>query len=401
MVPVLSHDTSYVDKTCKNNNAVDVRTCEKEESRLRSTDEETLDDETTSPLGEKSLYNSEIYHLASHVDQEKKTTSSLYNEYHTKKNFSPSCHESSQSKPAPGEATEKSLSDIRDNVASQPATKDRLNFDDRKGNARKVVLDEEDGKNLKFHQQKQHISSLDHQTRNFNSLSSLGDSSRLSTPLFQPRGTTRMSPRVARGYHASKCNYGNQNDGFDSGFVGSDVSRNSRQFTGRLERSPSNINLTSQWDSNYHLDLVTEDEEETEQMSPLKLSSSNDRTANLHRHSSMTNLTVEQPNDDVLRIQNERPLSSTEKTPVCSSRYKMTSSNINRRYLDRRRKPTSFSSSDNDSSAEETTKVFRHSRRQADIKLSPVPMPDRLPTDTDKSTRNDELSLKYIDDIER
>ena len=101
------------------------------------------------------------------------------------------------------------------------------------------------------------VSQVEDERRKSNSLSSLIDSSRMSTPLFHPRGATRVSPQDQR---RTKYKRRNASDGFDSGFVGSEGSRSSR-MTSESPDIMRKLNLSNPWDSTLHLDLVSEVDE--------------------------------------------------------------------------------------------------------------------------------------------
>ncbi|XP_028408353.1 uncharacterized protein LOC114530931 [Dendronephthya gigantea] len=108
----------------------------------------------------------------------------------------------------------------------------------------------------------QRFSSPDVKPRKCNSMSSFGDSSRMSTPLFRPsRGSTQV-PKYKRR---------NTNDDVDSGFVGSEASRSSRLTTDHSD-GVQKLGISNQWDSSLQLDLVSEIDENEVSSSPEQMS---------------------------------------------------------------------------------------------------------------------------------
>lgn len=107
------------------------------------------------------------------------------------------------------------------------------------------------------------LASPDHGARKFNCMSSLADSSRMSTPLFQPRGSTRVFSHLARRSHVPryKQRHGHTGDDVDSGFVGSETSRSLTTLTTDRPDGVQKISISNQWDSSLHLDLVSEIDE--------------------------------------------------------------------------------------------------------------------------------------------
>ena len=110
--------------------------------------------------------------------------------------------------------------------------------------------------------------------RKFNSMSSLAESSRMSTPLFQPRGTTRGSTHSTRDQHAPRYKRRTLSDAFDSG-LGSEASRSLR-LTTDLSDGVRKLNVSNQWDSTLQLDLVSESNENE---ATAELMSTNDEPA--------------------------------------------------------------------------------------------------------------------------
>ena len=163
------------------------------------------------------------------------------------------------------------------------------------------------------------LGSPDLGARNFNSMSSLADSSRMSTPLFQPRGATRVSPHSTRGSHAPRYKQRNPSDGFDSGFVGSEASRSSRLTTDRPD-GVQKLNISNQWDSSLHLDLVSEIDENETTSSPEQMSTTYELTAADGRQSPTKGTKSRQLSEDVKFI-NCSPPSSPETSPRTPAGY--------------------------------------------------------------------------------
>lgn len=163
------------------------------------------------------------------------------------------------------------------------------------------------------------LGSPDLGVRNFNSMSSLADSSRMSTPLFQPRGATRVSPNSARVSHAPRYKQRSPSDGFDSGFVGSEASRSSRLTTDRPD-GIQKLNISNQWDSSLHLDLVSEIDENETTSSPEQMSTTYELTAADGRQSPTKGTKSRQLSEDVKFI-NCSPPSSPETSPRTPAGY--------------------------------------------------------------------------------
>ena len=158
------------------------------------------------------------------------------------------------------------------------------------------------------------------QCRKSNSLSSLVDSSRMSTPLFHPRGATRVSsPQNHRGAKYKRCNPA---DGFDSGFVGSEESRSSRMTT-----SPDimgKLNLSNPWDSSLHLDLVSEMDENDSATSHEQLSTTYELATESARRSRSPMVVDRTPRDtgeSTLVNSSPSPPSSSDRTRRKPARY--------------------------------------------------------------------------------
>ena len=165
------------------------------------------------------------------------------------------------------------------------------------------------------------IGSPDLGNRKFNSMSSLADSSRMSTPLFQPRGATRLSTHSTRGSHAPRYKQRTPSDGFDSGFVGSEASRSSRVTTDHPD-GVQKLNISNQWDSSLHLDLVSEIDEDEVTSSPEQMSTTYELTAEDGRQSPWKGKKNQQLNEDVKFINSSpSPPSSTERYPRTPDGY--------------------------------------------------------------------------------
>ena len=160
------------------------------------------------------------------------------------------------------------------------------------------------------------VGSPDLGARTFHSMSSLADSSRMSTPLFQPRGTTRLPTRGSP-RHKQRT----PSDGFDSGFVGSEASRSSRVVTDHPD-GEQKLNLSNQWDSSLHLDLVSEIDENEATTSPEQMSTTYEHTAESGRQSPRKWTKSQQMNEDIKFINaSPSPPLSTERSPMTHTGY--------------------------------------------------------------------------------
>ena len=161
------------------------------------------------------------------------------------------------------------------------------------------------------------VGSPDFGARTFHSTSSLADSSRMSTPLFQPRGATRLS---TRGTQAPRYKQRAPSDGFDSGFVGSEASRSSRVITDHPD-GEQKLNISNTWDSSLHLDLVSEIDENEATSSPEQMSTTYEVTTECGRESPRER-TNSEINEDIKFINSSpRPSLSTERSPMTHTGY--------------------------------------------------------------------------------
>ena len=161
------------------------------------------------------------------------------------------------------------------------------------------------------------VCSPDLGTRKFHSTSSLADSSRMSTPLFQPRGATRLS---TCGTQAPRYKQRAPSDGFDSGFVGSEASRSSRVITDHPD-GEQKLNISNTWDSSLHLDLVSEIDENEATSSPEQLLTTYEVAAEGGRESPRERRNS-QINEDIKFINSSpRPSLSTETSPMTRTGY--------------------------------------------------------------------------------
>lgn len=166
----------------------------------------------------------------------------------------------------------------------------------------------------------QRTRSADLGARKFNSMSSLADSSRMSTPLFQPRGPTRSSPHLTRGPHVPRYKRRTLSDGFDSG-LGSEASRSLR-LTTDLSDGVQKLNASNQLDSSLQLDLVSEMDENEPAYSPELTSTNYEPTAENGRQSPKMDTRSSKRNDDIIFINSSPSLPSTaERSPRAPAGY--------------------------------------------------------------------------------
>lgn len=151
----------------------------------------------------------------------------------------------------------------------------------------------------------QRFSSSGLKPRKFNSMSSLGDSSRMSTPLFQPREPTRGHTHPPHGStQVPKYKRRNTSDDVDSGFVGSEASRSSRLNS---DHGVQKLSISNQWDSSLQLDLVSEIDENEVSSSPEQIS-----TAYEDGRRSPSKALSSRQMDEHSKFINSSPLSSPE-----------------------------------------------------------------------------------------
>ena len=162
--------------------------------------------------------------------------------------------------------------------------------------------------------------STDLGARKFNSMSSLADSSRMSTPLFQPRGATRGSPHSTRGPHVPRYKRRTPSDGFDSG-LGSEASRSLR-LTTDLSDGVQKLNVSNQLDSSLQLDLVSEIDENEAAYSPELVSTNYERTAENGRQSPKIDSRNSKRSEDIIFIDSSpSPPSTAERSPRTPKGY--------------------------------------------------------------------------------
>ena len=253
---------------------------------------------------------------------------------------------------------------------------------------------------------KKHSRDLGNQT--FHSMSSLADSSRMSTPLFQPRGAARVSPQSPRGHHAPRYKRRSASDGFDSGFVGSEASRSSRLTTDNPDWSQK-LNRSSQWDSTLHLDLVSEMDENEPTSSPEQLSTSYEITAEDGRQSPTKSPRNEQ---DVKFINSDsNPLSSTERNarpPAGYFAYNTSQTRlpgnsnaslpVHNAGNPSSSRPSERSLGERNSSVEETSWIHRDSRRISKDGLGKHDDKREVVMDSDERLRSQDRTSKHNND---